>query len=161
MALSIPTATILEVSETTNSSRPRYIWALWILGTCKTYGNHITFWIWHNNSLHPFIKIILDNGKSNLYPCFSKKNPLIDKLFFLVAWKLKLTWNHEITKFYTNPPVETIFEPWTTVIAMFKGNSFYTMHTALGGSLTRKLGSVLENHSKCIKKHPRYHPKCL
>ena len=27
-------------------------------------------------------------------------------------------------------------------------------HTALRGSLTQKLGSVLENHSKCIKKHP-------
>ena len=76
------------------SRRPHTIWFFWILGTCKTYCNHISIWTWHNTSLQPFVKIILDHGSQTYTPFFSKtiywKDIFLDTLFF---WRKSPTRN--------------------------------------------------------------------
>ena len=61
--------------------RPHTIWAFWILGTCKTYCNHISIWTRHNTSLHSFVKIILDHGSQTSTHFF--QNPFIKKIFWI------------------------------------------------------------------------------
>ena len=60
--------------------RPHTIWTFWILGTCKTYCNHISIWASHNTSLYPFVKIILDHGSQTSTPFFFY--PIKSKLYF-------------------------------------------------------------------------------
>ena len=92
IAMSLKSPTFSRCFWTLLTRRPHAIQAFWILGTCKTYCNHISIWTWHNTSPHHFVKIILDHGRQTSTQFFQK--PINQKYFldtlFLVIYISKI-----------------------------------------------------------------------
>ena len=84
IAMSLKSPTFSRCFWTLLTRRPHTIWAFWILGTCKTYCNHISIWTRHNTSLHSFVKIILDHGSQASNPYSFFKSPYRLSLFFWI-----------------------------------------------------------------------------